>query len=85
MTGEIFLIAIGSTACFLIITTFLSYYILCRFKLPLLRKYYCKIGWHSIKYDNEHKADNDPNKFLNFAECQWCHYEGQVDSQGNLF
>ena len=45
----------------------------------------CKIGWHSHQYDNWHKAENDPNKFLDFATCQWCGYEGQIDSQGNLF
>jgi len=46
---------------------------------------YCKIGWHSRGYEDAHKDPNNPNRFLNFARCKWCKYEGQIDSQGNLF
>ena len=56
------------------------------------RKFCCWIGWHSHSFfrknngfENVHKSPDDPNQFLNFAQCRWCHYEGQIDSQGNLF
>ena len=62
-------------------------YILTKFvRISYLDILFCEIlGWHSYGYDNTHKADNDPNKFLTFAKCKWCEYEGQIDSQGNLF
>jgi len=69
----------------LIISFFFFFYLLCRINIPFLRTFFCKIRWHSHKYDNTHKADNDPLEVLTFAECQWCGFKGQVDSQGNLF
>lgn len=46
----------------------------------LIKPFACAMGWHSYKYDiisfdgaSEH------------ARCQWCKYEGMIDSQGNLF
>ena len=52
-----------------------------------LKKLLCKIGWHSIfvGFENPHHAEDDPLQFLVFAKCKWCGYEGQIDSQGNLF
>ena len=44
-----------------------------------------KLGWHSRSYNDVHHTKNDPNKFLKFAKCKWCGFEGQIDSQGNLF
>ncbi len=50
------------------------------------QKFACKIGWHSYpNFGHIHHAENDPLKFLTFAKCLWCGYEGQIDSQGNLF
>ena len=50
------------------------------------RKFSCKIGWHSYpKFDNIRYITGDPYQVLTFAKCQWCGYEGQIDSQGNLF
>ncbi len=50
-----------------------------------IKKMFCKIGWHKILKDSIHYHENDPLKFLVFAKCKWCGYEGQIDSQGNLF
>ena len=52
-----------------------------------LKRFCCWMGWHSIfiGFADIHRADNDPLKFLVFAKCKWCGYEGQIDSQGNLF
>jgi hypothetical protein len=51
-----------------------------------LKRFCCWIGWHSFGgYDDVHHSDMDPLKFLVFAKCRWCGFEGQVDSQGNLF
>jgi len=52
-----------------------------------LKKLCCFMGWHSIfvGFDDVHHHKNDPFKFLTFAKCKWCGYEGQIDSQGNLF
>ena len=44
---------------------------------------FCSIGWH--KKGEIVKAPDDPHQFLNFSQCQWCGFKGQVDSQGNLF
>jgi predicted Zn-ribbon and HTH transcriptional regulator len=45
------------------------------------------MGWHSflVGYDNVRKSPNDPFLVLTYAKCKWCGFEGQVDSQGNLF
>lgn len=65
-------------------------YLLLLFIIPILpvmivcrgafKPFACWIGWHSYHYDtigfdgcSEH------------AKCQWCGYEGMIDSQGNLF
>ncbi len=45
-----------------------------------LRKIYCKIGWHSHTYDGQYFDGCSAH-----VRCQWCGYEGKVDSQGNLF
>ncbi len=57
-----------------------------------LKRFCCWIGWHSIfaGFDGPHIPDpfpssEDPLHFLVFARCRWCGYEGQIDSQGNLF
>lgn len=52
-----------------------------------LKRFCCWIGWHSqfVGFDNVHKSEKDLLGFLIFARCQWCGYEGQIDSQGNLF
>jgi hypothetical protein len=53
----------------------------------------CHMGWHSPA---RHWLDDDAIKndgsmrdawraFLDFKQCPWCGYKGQVDSQGNLF
>jgi len=55
-------------------------------RMPFLDWIFCKVfPWHSGTYDDVHHAENDPHKFLVFAKCKWCGYEGQIDSQGNLF
>jgi hypothetical protein len=46
----------------------------------MLKKLLCKIGWHSWTY--EYISTNGVNIH---ARCQWCGYEGIIDSQGNLF
>ena len=52
----------------------------------MIKRFFCWIGWHSIGgYDDVHKSPDDPLHFLIFAKCRWCGYEGQIDSQGNLF
>ena len=67
-------------------TPLFIYGILLRFiKIGLFMKFACKIGWHSHNYNSIRKATDDPHQFLTFATCQWCRFEGQVDSQGNLF
>jgi hypothetical protein len=46
----------------------------------LWKPFACKVGWHSYKYDFlSHDGASE------HAKCQWCKYEGMVDSQGNLF
>jgi len=53
----------------------------------IFKKFCCWIGWHSyfVGFDNSHASLKDPLRFLIFAKCKWCGYEGQIDSQGNLF
>ena len=53
--------------------------------MDLIKRFFCWIGWHSWTYDSVHKDPRDPLGFLTFAKCKWCGYEGQIDSQGNLF
>jgi hypothetical protein len=47
-----------------------------------LKRFFCWAGWHSWSYES---CGSDPTGFLTYAKCRWCGYEGQVDSQGNLF
>ena len=49
------------------------------------RKFACKVGWHSYPYFGISTKPKDSTGFLVFAKCEWCGYEGQIDSQGNLF
>lgn len=50
------------------------------------KKFACWIGWHSFpNYDCIQKHPDDPLKFLILAKCKWCGFEGQIDSQANLF
>ncbi len=55
--------------------------------MEIIKRLFCWIGWHSypVGYDNLHHDPDDPLQFLLFAKCKWCGYEGQIDSQGNLF
>lgn len=49
----------------------------------IIKKYFCKIGWHSFGYDLvEHDGYHG---IANKYKCKWCGYVGMVDSQGNLF
>ena len=48
-----------------------------------IKRFFCFAGWHSFNYASAEQED--PTGFLVFAKCKWCGYEGQVDSQGNLF
>lgn len=43
----------------------------------------CFMGWHSYWAGFNHIDKGDG--FLTYASCKWCDYEGQIDSQGNLF
>lgn len=60
------------------------FYPLARFSRHL-RKFYCKIGWHS--YTHLYETVVDDVGWTKYAKnrCPWCGYEGLVDSQGNLF
>ena len=44
----------------------------------------CRMGWHSYWAGFEAMPPKGDG-FLTYARCKWCGYEGQVDSQGNLF
>ena len=48
--------------------------------LKILKKFLCRIGWHSFKYD---VIGHDGCS--THARCQWCGYEGLLDSGGSLF
>ena len=56
--------------------------------ITLLKKFLCKIGWHSFisGYDLV-EVPNDPlnTGICNKYKCKWCDMIGLVDSQGNLF
>ena len=68
------------------LTPLILYGIVSRFfHIKFLERIFCEFGWHSHQYDDIHTKDYDPLNFSVFAKCQWCGYEGQVDSQGNLF
>jgi hypothetical protein len=46
----------------------------------LFKSFACAVGWHSYDYDVTHF-----DGALVHAKCQWCGYEGKIDSQGNIF
>jgi len=48
------------------------------------RKFACKMGWHSWPSYSPIQ-DDWVGTFLKYAQCKWCGYKGQIDSQGNLF
>lgn len=51
-----------------------------------LKRFFCWVGWHSAPFSGWTEywpAHSDG--FLIYARCRWCGYEGQIDSQGNLF
>lgn len=47
-----------------------------------LKKFCCKIGWHSIFSGFEYTHFDGCSEH---AKCKYCGYEGMIDSQGNLF
>lgn len=49
----------------------------------IIKKLFCKFGWHSFDYDTVIVEVEDVTVCRN--KCKWCGYEGLVDSQGNLF
>jgi hypothetical protein len=54
-------------------------------KNNIFKRFFCWIGWHSIIAGWDESQNKDGTGFLTFAKCKWCGYEGQIDSQGNLF
>lgn len=54
--------------------------------ISLVKKIFCKLGWHSRKYDLV-EIPNDPlnTGICNKYRCRWCGYIGLKDSGGNLF
>jgi len=45
------------------------------------KRFCCWIGWHKWGcYEFIEQAGINMK-----ARCPWCHYEGMIDSQGNLF
>lgn len=48
-------------------------------------RFFCWMHWHSYGYENYEYHCDDPNHIIIYAKCRWCGFEGQVDSQGNLF
>ena len=55
--------------------------------MKYLKKFFCYMGWHSYfsGYDDVHGHSNDPYNILKYGKCKWCGFEGQIDSQGNLY
>jgi len=51
--------------------------------IKLIKKLFCKIGWHSFRYD---LVETDGYYGIaNKYKCKWCGYIGMLDGQGNLF
>lgn len=48
----------------------------------MIKKFFCWMKWHSFGYVDIH---HHSNALITHAKCKWCSFEGQVDSQGNLF
>lgn len=44
-----------------------------------LKRFCCWVGWHGTR---THLRMDECNIH---AKCDWCGYEGMIDSQGNLF
>ena len=44
-----------------------------------LKQFICWIGWHGTRTYTSHDGCSQ------HAICNWCGYEGMIDSQGNLF
>ena len=54
--------------------------------LKIIKKFFCKIGWHSFSYDLVETPKDPLNTGIcNKYKCKWCGGIGLVDSQGNLF
>lgn len=49
----------------------------------LIKKMFCKFGWHSFKYDIV-PYDTPLGKQASYR-CKWCGYVGTLDFHGNLF
>lgn len=80
-----FKIVLGFVA-FNLLFWFFGMSLMAKLGVGFARRYACWMGWHSHpNFDNVHKSPNDPYQFLTYAKCKWCGYEGQIDSQGNLF
>ena len=53
-------------------------------KQSLLKRILCRIGWHRLPfYKDWSYIENDGAS--DHVRCNWCNYEGMIDSQGNLF
>lgn len=48
------------------------------------KRFCCRMSWHGPT-TNVRQAPSDPLQFLVYARCEWCGFEGMIDSQGNLF
>jgi hypothetical protein len=44
-----------------------------------LKRFCCWMGWHGRRTSLSNDGCSD------HARCNWCGYEGMIDSQGNLF
>ena len=53
--------------------------------IKLIKKLYCKIGWHSFPVGYDLVEYDGYKGTANKYKCKWCGYVGMVDSQGNLF
>lgn len=54
--------------------------------MNILKKIFCKIGWHSFDYELvEIPYDPLNTHICDKYKCKWCGYIGMLDSQGNLF
>ena len=51
-------------------------------RIPGMKKVYCKIGWHSYPQGFTYTGFDGASAH---STCKWCLYKGMTDSQGNLF
>ncbi|MCK5563660.1 MAG: hypothetical protein KAJ07_00300 [Planctomycetes bacterium] len=86
-TDILILIFLGIPLGTMVVCFFLIWEGIMRFWQPnIFIKLCCGVfAWHSHGYNHVHKSPKDPLSFLVFAQCKWCGYKGQIDSQGNLF